>query len=121
MFTIEDTPLFLRVTFSGDVGERLLFMAIDKITTHASYPDKNDLWLFHGCSSSFSHASLYGLVRAIENSYPKSPRRNKTALVTSTAMHKALAELFLEEAVHLPYTIRAFSDQHSAESWLLQP
>ncbi len=120
MFIIEEHLPFIRVTFSGDVDAHQLYLAVDKVKTLESYRDKNDLWIFRDCSTSFSHSSLMGLVTAIGQDYPASAGRTKTAIVATSGLLTALAELFRQAALDLPYTIRIFNNPSSAEAWLEQ-
>jgi hypothetical protein len=120
MFNIEESLPFIRVTFSGDLDARQLYLAVDKVKALECYRDKNDLWIFQGCSASFSHSSLMGLITAIGHDYPSPAVRTKTAIVATSGLLTALAELFRQEAIDLPYAIEIFSNQSSAETWLLQ-
>lgn len=118
MFTIAVTPGYLVLTFSGEVDDLQLYEALRSVTGQPELSQKNDLWIFDNCISCFSQTVFPELVRVIGNRHIDVQGRTKTALVTRSGFHNALAELFIEEARQLPHLIRSFFDLDSASAWL---
>lgn len=118
MFTFEDTSSHLRLTFSGEVNDWQICQAIRTITTHQDYRHKNDLWHFDRCTSRLTHDVFTRLIDTILDGQPESAGRRKTALVTESGFHNAIAELFVEYATQLPQIIRVFTGLDEAESWI---
>jgi len=122
MHVIENHSSFLCVNFQGSVDQEQLFKALREIFLHPEYPHKNSIWMFEGCECDFSNISLYDLFEMIKAYYPRKATRTKTAIVTSTGTHHAMAQLFCEEAGHqaLVFSMRAFLDRAEAESWVIE-
>jgi len=122
MHVIENHSSFLCVNFKGSVDQEQLFKALRGIFLHPEYPHKNSIWMFDGCECDFSNISLYDLFEMIKAYYPREATRTKTAIVTSTRTHHAMAQLFCEEAGHQPlfFSVRAFMDRAEAESWVIE-
>lgn len=89
---------------------------------HPEYPYKNSVWVFEGCECDFSSISLSDLLQMVRAYYPKEATRTKTAIVTSTSLHHAMAQLFCQEAEQLTlvFTLKAFMDRSEAINWLLE-
>lgn len=123
MYIIETGKSSLKVLFSGSVDHDQLFNALRDIFMHPDYPYRNSVWLFEGCECDFSNICMFDLVQMIKTYYPRKATRKKTAIVTSTSMHYAMAQLLCEEAelAMLPYSLRAFMNQDEAEGWLIEP
>jgi hypothetical protein len=121
MHVIESSPGWLSVIFSGAVAQEQLFRALREMFMHPEYPDKNSMWVFDGCECDFSSISLTDLLHMVKAYYPKEATRTKTAIVTSTSMHHAMAQLFCQEAEQLAFafTLKAFMDRDEAITWLL--
>jgi len=121
MHVIETGPQILSVIFSGAVDQVQLFRALKEIFMHPEYPFKNSMWVFEGCECDFSNISMFDLLQMVRAYYPKEATRTKTALVTSTSMHHAMAQLFCQESeqLKLAFTLKAFTDRSAATAWLL--
>jgi hypothetical protein len=122
MHVIETGPYSLSVIFEGAVDQEQLFRALKDIFMHPDYPSRNSMWVFEGCECDFSSISLFELLQMVRAYYPREATRKKTAIVTSTRLHHAMAELFCEEAesLALAFTLKAFMDRAEAEAWLLK-
>ncbi|NTU52637.1 MAG: hypothetical protein HGA97_02835 [Chlorobiaceae bacterium] len=123
MHVIEDTGQYLRVLLSGSVDQSQLFEALKEIFLHPEYPHKNSVWVFdEGCECDFSSLSMFDLIRLVKAYYPRDATRKKTAIVTSTSTHYAMAHLLCEEArqERLLFSIHTFMDRAEAEKWLLE-
>lgn len=83
------------------------------------FPEKNDIWVFHDGPVHLTYVDLYRLKDFIQKNYPEDAKRNKTALVVETGIHKAMAEFFIQIGEDLPFEIRVFSDFQAAEDWIL--
>jgi hypothetical protein len=120
MHVIESGPRYLSVIFSGAVDQAQLFKALMEIFRHPEYPDKNSMWIFEGCECDFSNISMFDMLQMVRAYYPKETTRTKTAVVTSTSMHHAMAQLFCQEADQIPlsFTLRAFMNRSEAVEWL---
>lgn len=121
MFTIEERPESVWLFFSGTIDQEQLQEAMTSVTMLPGYFGKNDLWCFSGCTAGFSQQSLTSLVDVLQARYPKIPQVKKCAIVTSSGLHTALAEIFRLEASDLPIHVRSFIDTGSAERWLSSP
>lgn len=123
MHVIENTQSYLSVVFVGAVDQDQLFKALRALLLHPDYPHKNSVWVFEGCECEFSNIIMFDLVQIIKAYYPREATRNKTAIVTSTSMHNAMATLLCEEAelAMLPFSMRAFMNRAEAQDWLLEP
>lgn len=122
MHVIETGDRCLSVIFSGAVDQMQLFGALKEIFMHPEYPVKNSMWVFEGCECDFSSISMFDLLQMIRVYYPKEATRKKTAIVTSTSTHHAMAQLFCEEAgqLTLAFTLKAFMNRAEATAWLLE-
>jgi hypothetical protein len=122
MHVIETGDSYLSVLFSGVVDQMQLFRALKEIFMHPEYPFKNSMWVFEGCESDFSNISMFDLLQMVRAYYPKEARRKKTAIVTSTSLHHAMAQLFCQEAgqLTLAFTLKAFMNRSEAAAWLLE-
>jgi hypothetical protein len=120
MHVIELEPRYLSVIFAGAVDQKQLFQALRDIFMHPEYPFKNSMWVFEGCECDFSNISMFELLQFVKAYYPKKATRTKTAVVTSTSLHHAMAQLFCEEAgdLALAFTMKAFMDRSEAIAWL---
>jgi hypothetical protein len=120
MHVIETGTSYLSVIFAGSVDQKQLFQALRDIFMHPEYPYKNSIWGFEGCECDFSNISMFDLLQLIKAYYPKNATRKKTAVVTSTSLHHAMAQLFCEEAgnLALAFTMKAFMDRAEAIEWL---
>lgn len=123
MHVIENAQFYLSVVFEGAVDQDQLFKALRTLLLHPDYPYKNTIWVFEGCECEFSNISMFDLVQIIKAYYPREATRKKSAIVTSTSMHNAMAQLLCEEAelAMLPFSIRAFMNRAQAQDWLLEP
>jgi hypothetical protein len=122
MHTIEDTGDYLCVLFSGAVDQSRLFEALKEVFLHPDYPHKNSMWVFTGCECDFSNLCLLDLVTMIKAYYPRDATRKKTAIVTSSSTHYAMAQMLCDEArkEQLSFTLCAFFDREMAEIWLVE-
>jgi hypothetical protein len=122
MHAIENTSGYLSVIFSGSVEQDHLFQALREIFMHPEYPVKNSVWVFEGCECDFSNISMFELLRIVKAYYPREATRKKTAIVTSTSLHHAMAQIFCREAEHstLEFTLQAFTNRMDAEAWLME-
>jgi hypothetical protein len=122
MHVIEAEPRCLSVIFQGAVDQEQLFRALRDIFMHPDYPSRNSMWVFEGCECDFSSISLLELLQMVRAYYPREATRKKTAIVTSTRLHHAMAQLFCEEAesLALAFTLKAFMNRSEAEAWLLE-
>ena len=120
MHVIETGTSYLSVIFAGAVDQKQLFQALRDIFMHPEYPFKNSIWVFEGCECDFSNISMFELLQLVKAYYPKNATRTKTAVVTSTSLHHAMAQLFCEEAGNftLAFTMKAFMDRAEAIEWL---
>ncbi len=120
MHVIETGTSYLSVIFAGSVDQKQLFQALRDIFMHPEYPFKNSIWVFEGCECDFSNISMFELLQLVKAYYPKNATRTKTAVVTSTSLHHAMAQLFCEEAGNftLAFTMKAFMDRAEAIEWL---
>jgi len=120
MHVIESGARYISVIFSGAVDQEQLFRALRDIFIHPEYPFKNSMWVFEGCECDFSNISMFELLQMVRAYYPKKATRAKTAIVTSTSMHHAMAQLFCEDAddLALAFTMKAFMDRSEAIAWL---
>jgi hypothetical protein len=120
MFVIENTSSYLCVDFKGSVDQEQLFQALKEIFLHPEYPHKNSIWVFEECECDFSNISLFDLMTMIKAYYPRKATRTKTALVTSTGTHHAIAKFFCEEAVQEMrlFAMRAFQTRNEAAAWV---
>jgi len=94
MHVIDNASGYLSVIFSGSVDQGHLFQALKEIFMHPEYPVKNSVWVFEGCECDFSNISMFELLRMVKAYYPREATRKKTAIVTSTSLHHAMAQLF---------------------------
>jgi hypothetical protein len=119
---IESNPGYLGVIFTGSVDQLQLFQTLKEIFMHPEYPVKNSIWVFEGCECDFSSISMFDLLQMVRAYYPREATRKKTAIVTSTSTHHAMAQLFCQEAEQLTFafTLRAFTDRPEAEAWLME-
>jgi len=83
------------------------------------FPEKNDIWVFQKGPVKLTYVDLYRLKEFIQDNYPKTAKRNKTALVVETDIQAATAEFFIQIAEDLPFEIKIFTDFHSAEDWII--
>lgn len=122
MHTIEYTGGYLGVVFSGAVDQTQLFQALKEIFLHPEYPYTNSMWVFSGCECDFSNLCLLDLVRMIKAYYPLEATRKKTAIVTSSSTHHAMAQILCDEAwqEQLSFSLRAFLNRAEAETWLME-
>lgn len=122
MHVIETGDIYLSVLFSGAVDQMQLFRALKEIFMHPEYPFKNSMWVFEGCECDFSSISMFDLLQMVRAYYPKEATRKKTAIVTSTSLHHAMAQLFCQEAgqLTLTFTLKAFMNRAEATVWLLE-
>ncbi|RXK89169.1 hypothetical protein EST62_01105 [Chlorobaculum sp. 24CR] len=65
---------------------------------------------------------MFDLLQMVRAYYPKEATRKKTAIVTSTSLHHAMAQLFCQEAgqLTLTFTLKAFMNRAEATVWLLE-
>jgi hypothetical protein len=121
MHVIDNASGYLSVIFSGSVDQDHLFQALKEIFMHPEYPVKNSVWVFEGCECDFSNISMFELLRMVKAYYPREATRKKTAIVTSTSLHHAMAQLFCQEAEHsaLAFTLKAFTNRPDAAAWLM--
>jgi hypothetical protein len=121
MHVIETSSHYIGVIFTGTVDQDQLFRALRDIFMHPEYPDKNSIWVFEGCECDFSSISMFDLLQMVRAYYPKDATRKKTAIVTSTSTHYAMAQLFCQESeeLALAFTLRAFMDRAEADAWLM--
>jgi hypothetical protein len=122
MHIIENTGRYLCAIFKGSVEQEQLFLALKEIFMHPDYPHKNSMWIFEGCECDFSSISMMDMLQMIKTFYPREATRKKTAIVTSTATHHAMAKIFCEDAGNeaFMFTLRAFMDRSEAEAWLME-
>jgi hypothetical protein len=120
MHVVESYPDYLGVIFTGAVDQDQLFLALKDIFMHPEYPCKNSIWVFEGCECDFSNISMFELLQLVRAYYPREATRKKTAIVTSTSLHHAMAQLFCQEAeqLALSFTLEAFMVRAEAEEWM---
>lgn len=118
MFTMAVTPGYPVLAFSGEVDDLQLHEALRSVTERPEFIRKNDLWIFEDCISNFSLTVFPELIRIIRNRHQGAQGTTRTALVTRSGFHNALAELFIEEARQLPHLIQSFFDLDAASAWL---
>jgi hypothetical protein len=118
MFKIDSSYHYIRVIFSDLVDEHELVYAVKAVAALPEYPEKNDIWVFDGCTFNFSHSKISSLIQIIDSVYPPSPSRTKTALLTDSELHYAFFKIVCEEAESLPYSMRAFTQLSEADAWL---
>ncbi|MBN1929920.1 MAG: hypothetical protein JW764_10310 [Chlorobiaceae bacterium] len=122
MHVIENNSSHLCVNFKGSVDQEQLFQALKEIFLHPEYPHKNSIWMFDGCECDFSSISLFDLMEMIKAYYPREATRTKTAIVTSTGTHHAMAKLFCEEAGQeiRRFAMQAFMNHDAAAVWVTE-
>jgi len=82
------------------------------------YPDKNCVYDFREAIIEFSGYNIPNLINHIKTLYPKNAKRSKTAIVISSGVQKAIAEIFIDFAKNLPYQLKIFNHLESAENWV---
>lgn len=120
MHVIETGASYLSLIFAGAVDQQQLFQGLRDIFKHPEYPFRNSMWVFEGCECDFSNISMFELLQLVKGYYPKKATRTKTAVLTSTSLHHAMAQLFCEEAgdLALAFTMKSFMDRTEAIAWL---
>lgn len=118
MHTISEKPDYLLVTIEGKATYQDFQNALKEELARNDYRDMNDIWQLDNCILLVSHDQFKNIVNEINNRYPKSASRTKTALVASSGVSRALMQFWAESAKTLSYEIQVFMALNEAKAWI---
>jgi hypothetical protein len=118
MYDVSRQGSHLLITFGPVIDRATLLAAIATLTARPDYPHSNDVWLLDDAVIFISHEDFEAITGAIEDAYPASATRNRTALVTSTGFNTVIASMWCQEAQRLPFQVRVFDTVAAAEDWV---
>ena len=121
MHTIDRVKDYLLVTLEGEATSHAFKSAIDEEFARDDYHVMNDVWQLGNCELSVQQDQLEDIVSHIQLIYPQSASRNKTAIVVSSGLSRAMAQFWAEHAELLPYEIQVFMSLEEAEAWVTLP
>ena len=118
MYDVSRQGPHLLITFGPTIDRATLLAAIDAVMARPDYPHSNDIWVLGDAVIFISHEDFEAITGAIEDAYPASAIRTRTALVTSSGFNTVIASMWCEEAKRLPFQVRVFDTVEAAEDWV---
>jgi hypothetical protein len=105
----------------GVITTQTLFKAVFELLAREDYPSTNLIFQFETDSFTLSYGDLTTLTEAIRARYPEKATREKTAVVASSGLGRALAQVWADMIRTFPHEVRIFPSFPDAEAWILLP
>ena len=117
MYTVEEYDTYLTVEFDHHPDLFEMETAIAAEFRHPHYADTNDIWIFNDNLPDVALDHFRDIGSIIRTLFPKKATHSKTAIVVSSALGMAVAEIW-KTSMNLPYEIEAFTSLDSAKEWV---
>jgi len=118
-FIIKENEKYFQIKWSGAITETSVIDCSKSIATFSDYPQKNRIYDLRDATFEISGFSLAGIANFTQLVYPMDAKQSKAAIVVSPGLQKAIVEIFKDYESKLPYQIKIFYDQESAEEWAM--
>ena len=110
---------YIKIIVSGMVTKPYLISAISQLMQHSEYIDKHSFWDFTDARMGLSIEDLKEIVGILRLYKPKQKNfANKSALLVSGEMNKAMVNVFATMTKLLPFKYRVFTDWKQAEAYV---
>ena len=117
MFEITEHDDYLSVLFLAHPGPVDIERAIVDVIHHPHYAEKNDVWIFNENLPDIDIGQFYEIESIILRLFPQNAAHDKTAIVVSSGLGRAMAELW-RSSTNLPYQVEAFNKLDRAIEWV---
>lgn len=118
MYTVTECNDHLIVEFQSHPDLTELEIAITDEFHHPRYADKNDIWIFNENLPNIDIDAFPELQKLIVKIFPRKAAHSKTAIVVSSGLGRAMAELW-KTSTSLPYQIEVFTSLRKAKEWVV--
>ncbi len=116
-YRIEEVDAVFEVHLSNPVSMLEILQAIDELAAKDPRKERCDLWYLS--NQAFVALTEYPeIVRAIKSLCPPGMVGNKTALIVSSELQRAAANMYRSDAASLPFEITVFTSREDALRWL---
>ncbi len=110
---------YIEVTVSGVIKKLSIIAAISELMQHPEYSDKHTLWDMSEALVGLGIGDLKEIAQVLRQFKPQKKNfANKSAIVVPNQTHKAIVDIFITMATHLPFKYRAFNDKEKAKFFL---
>ena len=110
---------YITITVSDVLERANLVAAISELMHHPEYLTKHSFWDLTEATMGLTLGDLTSIASALSHFKPKEKNfANKSAIVVPGQMHKAMGDVFISMAKHLPFKYRVFNDKKKAATFL---
>lgn len=110
---------YIKITVSNVLEKATLVAAISQLMQHSDYLNKHSFWDFSEATMGLTMGDLSSITGILSQYKPKEKKfANKSAIVVPGQMHKAMGDLFITMANHLPFKYQVFNDKKKATAFL---
>lgn len=117
MYAVKEFDDYLTVEFDSHPSLMELETAIAEEFNHSRYASMNDIWIFNENLPDIDLDQFPEMESLILMLFPQKATHSKTALVISSGLGRAFAELW-KSSTTLPYQIEVFTSLRKAKAWV---
>ena len=120
-FTLDPSrETYIKITISGLITKSRLIPVMAEILQHPQYPDKHMYWDLTQASMGLSIGDLKEIIGVLRLYKPgKKNFADRSSILVSGKMNKAMGELFVTMTKVLPVKYRIFTAPDEAENYLI--
>ncbi len=118
-FTIKSHDTYLEITIHGTLVKSKVISAFSALAGHPEYYEKHSLWNFLNTQTQISITDLEEIVKLLEYFAPRHPVfPNKSAFLLSGMTNFAIAGIFIDMALKLPFKFKVSFTMEDALAFL---
>lgn len=120
MITLTEQQNHLFIEIKGLIDYQKITSFIEQLVSTERYLSMNNIWFFDKSTVGIKFSEFIHLVNFIIQKHPgfKEEYKTRIAIVTSTALEKALATIWVGYAVLLPIQFNSFDNLNDASLWI---
>ena len=117
MYTVTEFDNYMTVEFDHHPDLFEMEAAIAEEFTHPHYAETNDIWIFNDNLPDVDLGHFQDMEALVLRLFPKKSAHSKTAIVVSSALGMAVAEIW-KTSTNLPYELEVFTSLDNAKEWV---
>ena len=120
MITLTEQKNHLFIEIKGLIDYQKITTFIEQLVSNERYLSMNNIWFFEKTTVGIKFSEFVHLVNFITKTHPgfKEEYNTRIAIVTSTALEKALATIWVGYAMLLPLQFNNFDNLNDASAWI---
>ena len=118
-FTLDPShEKYIKLTITGVITKSGLIPIMSEVLQHPQYPDKHMYWDLTQAGMGLSIGDLKEIIGVMRLYKPEKNFADRSAILVSGKMNKAMGELFVTMTKLLPVKYRIFTDPAEAEGYI---